>query len=129
MDETADIEYIILNLKMISKIKQNNKLVIVNKTLHVDQRILQSVFRWYSADNRNDTIHFIAGIINQALEYTQKIENTVFDINTIKHELLSTITGLDHLSATYKLDNLIVSKIDILKEKINKTCVSSKNEK
>lgn len=129
MDETADIEYIILNLKMISKIKQNNKLVIVNKTLHVDQRYLQSVFRWYSADNRNDTINFIAGIINQALEYTQKKENTVFDINTIKQELLSTITGLDHLSATYKLDNLIVSKIDILKEKINKTCVSSKNEK
>ena len=30
---------------------------------------------------------------------------------------------LENLSATYKLDNLIVSKIDILIDKINKICV------
>ena len=54
IQEDSEIDDIVLNLKMISKIKQNNKLLIINKTLHVDQRVLQSVFRWYTADNRHD---------------------------------------------------------------------------
>ena len=62
--DSTGVEETILNLKMISKIKQNDKLIIVNKILHVDNRILQPVFRWYSADNRYDTINFITDIIN-----------------------------------------------------------------
>ena len=123
ISEDTEIEDVILNLKMISKIKQNNKLVIINKTLHVDQRLLQPVFRWYTADNRYDTLSFITTVINHALENTLHIKHPVFDVDKMKEELLSTIQGLENLSATYKLDNLIVSKIDILIDKINKICV------
>ena len=123
LSEDNEIEDVILNLKMIAKIKQNNKLLIINKTLHVDQRLLQSVFRWYTADSRHDTIDFITGVINHALDNTQSITHPIFDADKIKEELLSTIPGLENLSATYKLDNLIVSKIDILIDKINKLCV------
>lgn len=123
LSEDSEIEDVILNLKMISKIKQNNKLLIVNKTLHVDQRFLQSVFRWYTADNREDTIDFISGVINHALDQTITIKHQVYDSDKMKEELLSTIPGLENLSATYKLDNLVVSKIDMLIDKINKICI------
>ena len=123
IQEDSEIDDIVLNLKMISKIKQNNKLLIINKTLHVDQRVLQSVFRWYTADNRHDSIDFITSVINHALDNTLSITHPIYDSNKIKEELLSTIPGLENLSATYKLDNLIVSKIDILIDKINKICV------
>lgn len=122
VSEDTEIEDVILNLKMISKIKQNNKLVIINKTLHVDQRLLQPVFRWYTADNRYDTINFITSVIKNALDDTLHVKHPVFDVDKMKEELLSTIQGLENLSATYKLDNLIVSKIDILIDKINKIC-------
>ena len=123
IQEDSEIDDIVLNLKMISKIKQNNKLLIINKTLHVDQRVLQSVFRWYTADNRHDAIDFITSVINHALDNTLSITHPIYDSNKMKEELLSTIPGLENLSATYKLDNLIVSKIDILIDKINKICV------
>ena len=120
--DSTCVEETILNLKMISKIKQNDKLIIVNKILHVDNRILQPVFRWYSADNRYDTINFITYVINEVIEFSRTLEHPIFNVDTIKEELLNATNGLDNLSATYKLDNLVIAKIDILKEKINKSC-------
>tara|TARA_B110000858_G_C17769471_1_gene458832 strand:- start:385 stop:759 length:375 start_codon:yes stop_codon:yes gene_type:complete len=120
--DSTGVEETILNLKMISKIKQNDKLIIVNKILHVDNRILQPVFRWYSADNRYDTINFITDIINEGIEFSRTLEHPIFNVDTIKEELMNATNGLDNLSATYKLDNLVIAKIDILKEKINKSC-------
>lgn len=121
-EEETNIEDIILNLKIISKIKQHEKLLVVNKTLTVDHRLGQPFWRWYTADNRNDTMAFITSVINCALDYTQQTNHIVFDATTLKNELLSVVQGLDNLSATYKLDNLIVAKIDILRDKINKIC-------
>ena len=128
MEEDINIDEIILNLKMISKIKQNNKMIIVNGVISVDVRVLQPLLRWYTSDTREDTIAFITNIINSALSLVggeQRLSNHIYDKDTIKQELLSTMQGLDNLSATYKIDNLMVSKIDILREKINKTCAPS----
>ena len=127
MDEDINIDEIILNLKMISKIKQNNKMIIINGIISVDSRVLQPLLRWYTSDTREDTISFISNIINSALSIIgeERLSNHIYDKDTIKQELLNTIQGLDNLSATYKIDNLMVSKIDILREKINKTCAPS----
>jgi len=122
-EEETDIEDIILNLKIISKIKQHEKLVVVNKTLTVDHRIGQPFWRWYTADNRSDTLQFIASIVNNALDYTLQTNHAVFDSQTLKTELLNVIQGLDNLSATYKVDNYIVAKIDLIRDKINKMCI------
>lgn len=116
------LEEIVLNLKLISKIKQNDKMIVINKILKVDTRPLQSVWRWYTSDNRTDTIFFIEFVINSALDNVSLSNDGVYDENTIKKELLNILSGLDNLGATYKLDNLIVSKIDIMKEKINRLC-------
>lgn len=103
-------------------------MIIVNGVISVDVRVLQPLLRWYTSDTREDTIAFITNIINSALSLVggeQRLSNHIYDKDTIKQELLSTMQGLDNLSATYKIDNLMVSKIDILREKINKTCVPS----
>ena len=127
MEEDINIDEIILNLKMISKIKQNNKMIIVNGIINVDARVLQPLLRWYTSDTREDTIAFITNIINSALSIVgdERLSNHIYDKATINQELMNTIQGLDNLSATYKIDNLMVSKIDILREKINKTCAPS----
>lgn len=127
MEEDINIDEIILNLKMISKIKQNNKMIIVNGIINVDARVLQPLLRWYTSDTREDTIAFITNIINSALSIVgdERLSNHIYDKSTINQELMNTIQGLDNLSATYKIDNLMVSKIDILREKINKTCAPS----
>jgi hypothetical protein len=119
--ETMEVKDIILNLKLISKIKQNEKMSVVDKVLKVDTRFLQPIFRWYTSDNRTDTIAFIERVVNSALEYSiDENRSSVYSYeeDAIQKELTTALQGLDHLSATYKLDNLIVSKIDILKDKI-----------
>ena len=121
--DNLKIEDIVLNLKLISKIKQNDKMIIINQILNVDSRLLQSIRRWYTCDNRNDTVQFIENVINTAIDYMNHDKtNKVYDVDSIKIELKNTLQGLYNLSSTYKIDNLIISKIDILKEKISKLC-------
>lgn len=116
------LDEIVLNLKLIAKIKQNDKMIVVNKLLNVDTRVLQPLRRWYTSDSRMDTIAFIEFVILSALECLQKTKDNVYDDETMKRELLNTLSGLDNVSATYKIDTLIISKLDILKEKINRLC-------
>jgi hypothetical protein len=124
MEDTLSIDDIVLNLKMISKIKQNDKLVVINKILNVDCRLALPLRRWYTADNREDTMNFISVVIHRALEMMEDTEDVVYTKDTIKDELLNTLPGLDNLSATYKLDNLVVVRIDLIKDKINRLCGS-----
>lgn len=118
------LEDVILNLKLISKIKQNDKMIIVNKVIQVDHRLLQPLFRWYTSDNRSETFNFITLIINKGIENlsSEKKEDMIYSKDFIKKELLNCLEGLENLGATYKNDILISSKIDLLKDKIKKIC-------
>jgi hypothetical protein len=69
-------------------------------------------------------MNFISVVIHRALEMMEDTEDVVYTKDTIKDELLNTLPGLDHLSATYKLDNLVVVRIDLIKDKINRLCCS-----
>ena len=110
------LDDIIINLKIISKIKENDKMIVNNKTMTVDSRNLLSIRRWWSSDNREITIEYISKVLNQTFNHLTKNN----DIN-VKQELKNALAGLDNLRSTYRLDNVISSKIDILVDKINKT--------
>ena len=126
MDELQieKLEDVILNLKLISKIKQNDKMIVVNKVIQVDHRLFQPLFRWYTSDNRSETFNFITLIINKGIENlsSEKKEDVIYSKDFIKKELLNCLEGLENLGATYKNDILISSKIDLLKDKIKKIC-------
>ena len=126
MDELQieKLEDVILNLKLISKIKQNDKMIVVNKIIQVDHRLFQPLFRWYTSDNRSETFNFITLIINKGIENlsSEKKEDVFYSKDFIKKELLNCLEGLENLGATYKNDILISSKIDLLKDKIKKIC-------
>ena len=119
-----NIEDVILNLKLISKIKQNDKMIVVNKIIRVDNRLLQPVLRWYTSDNRMETLQFIELLINKALDNLSNNvkEDLVYTPEIIKKELINSLIGLENLNATYKNDIYISSKIDLLKDKIKKLC-------
>ena len=115
-DENINVEDILVNLKIIAKIKQDEKMTIQNNILVVDTRFVQPLFRWYTANNRTDTLNFISTIVNQAIDSIQNstVNHSIFDESILKQELTNALIGLDNLSATYKLDNLIKSRIELL---------------
>ena len=47
---------VVLNLKILSKIKEKEKLIISNKLFNIDKRYCQGVCRYFTDDNRQDML-------------------------------------------------------------------------
>ena len=72
-----------------------------------------------------DTIDYVEFIISETIAYINNLpddNNLVYSKSKLIEELSNTSNGLDNLKSTYKIDNIITSRIDILKEKINNMC-------
>ena len=135
-DETKPknkIEDILLNMKIISEINENDKLLTNNECLEIDTRYFQSFQRWWYEDGRDNTLIKLDEIIKILFSYIDQNYNSN-DNNTITknfkegkthlfqriHRSLSnSIKGLENLKTTYKDDIKTISKVDLLIEKIN----------
>lgn len=128
------IEDTILNLKIISNIKENDKLITTKDIIEIDNPyILQGINRWYNNENRIITIQKLNDICDNTFKITEfliKNEKENKDKNNILKdsnneifqsliiEMTNSIKGIDNLKNTYSKDILISSKLDILKKKI-----------
>lgn len=126
-----DIDSILLDLKIISQIKENDKLVTSKDLLEIDNSYFQSIKRYWNNDNRFSSIEYIKDTVNRTLDFTDTTlnntnitENNIFMENN-SHilqrflvEMTNAIKGLDNLKLTYNTDITITSAIDIYKEKL-----------
>ena len=129
------IEDNLLNLKIISKIKENDKLSSQEKIIKIDPpSILQGVYRWMKAEGRCITLEKLTDIVNDSMEITEGLlkrekdlkENEYLDLQennsqifqTFIIELTNTLLGLENLKKTYCDDINIMSQLDILLKKI-----------
>ena len=132
---------ILVNLKIFSKIKKNDKLSISENLLEIENRYFASIRRWLNNDNRKDSLLYISSIIDKAFtiidetysneqQERNKHENNNNPVIPFKEEnsellkkfsveLTNAINGLINLKYTYTSDSLIQSKIDLLIDKVN----------
>ena len=128
------IDQNILNLKIISKIKENDKLLANKNLLEIDSpHLFQSVNRWYNKENRNITIEKLNNILEGTFKITKillekekgnKEEKSLEDNNsqifqTLILEMKNSLVGLENLKKTYSTDILISSQIDLLIGKLS----------
>ena len=132
-----NLENLLLNLKIISNIKEFDKLSIENDDIRIDKPyFLQGVIRKWNGDSRINTIESINNIINEIfmisdnlLETELKIDNNLHchidfnDNNSILFQkiviaLSESVTGLQNLKITYIGDVSVLSKIDLIIIKI-----------
>ena len=131
-------EIILLNLKIISQIKENEKLNINIDQLSIDNSKCQFFTRAYYGNSRENTTIMLESIINNALLSTDKIlldavsngntkddkrdEILREDPSQLLHryllEMSNSIKGLENLKVTYKDDVSVKSKLDLIIEKI-----------
>lgn len=125
----------ILNLKIISKIKPNDKLLANNNLLEIDSpHILQSVNRWYNNESRSITIEKLNIILEGTFKITKILlenekqnkdddksleENNSQIFQTLILEMRNSLVGLENLKKTYSEDILISSQLDLLINKLN----------
>ena len=129
------IEENILNLKIISKIKEHDKLSSQEKIIKIDPpSILQGVYRWANSEGRAITLEKLTEIIDESMKITESLlarekelkENEYLDLQENNSqifqnfiiELTASLLGLENLKKTYSDDINVTSEIDLLLKKI-----------
>jgi hypothetical protein len=109
-----DIEEIIVNLKLLETLDQNQKLVTRDKYLNIEPRsfVPEFIRRWNRQDNRNETIVKLNNIINQAIK---NINNEKYNM---KEYLYNCKNGIVNLKQTYSTCSQTCARLDIILDKI-----------
>ena len=125
--QELELNDLILDLKIISKIKPNNKLIILNNKLLIDDYyFFNAIIRYYKNQNRENTINYIQNLNKNIDEEINKIilnkenDNDILKDNpsnilvNLSHDLTQAVNGLKNLILTYNNDNFLVSKIEMI---------------
>lgn len=115
-----DIDYIFINLRLITKIESGNKICINNNFINIDTSYFKPISRWYHDINRNDNLIFIKNIINNSFLLNEELITTknISLLNRLNNEFKAIINGLINYKQTYCTDKLFQSEIDVLIENI-----------
>ena len=128
----------ILNLKIISSLNKDDKLTISDNEISIENNdFSQAIRRWWNSQSRSQSLDQIECVINEAFSITDTIfeeESKNFEVKeeneSFKEENSSVLQrylielkgvhrGLDNLKLTYNEDVTIISRINILQERIN----------
>ena len=132
IDTDISLESLILNLKIISKLKPGYKLSIKENNgqvndVYIDNSYFQNLYRIFSDNSRDNTTKFLEELDK---EITKKIENIVKTQNyndsdmflnskenillNLSHNLNLSFVGLNNLINTYANDEYTISKIEMI---------------
>ena len=120
--EPYSYEELLENLKLLGQVKQESKLLINSGCLEIDNRVGQSVRRWFTSDSRESTHDVLKKIINSAEIYSEQLISVlkVREDSDTRHKLQNLIkdlaparVGLRNLIITYRDDERYMAKLDI----------------
>ena len=132
LEEDEKLEIIYKKLDIISNIKVDEKLIIAENEICIDDRYFQWLRRWYNNDNRYLSLMFVESIILTALEYETLVEQEIKKYQAEKQSIKSPWKKQeDHI--VKKLDKLDVKILkltdfsDTITKNINKSCTGLNN--
>lgn len=124
--KTDTIDNILLNLKMISLIKPQDKLYLEDGLIKIDTpKMMQGITRWMNDYSRSKTMDDIDILINATSVFVDenfrkdsRTEEDNRDCQKILVEVSKSVTGIQNLKITYTDDTYIQSKLDVINDKI-----------
>jgi hypothetical protein len=135
MSFNGTVDNCLLNLKIISKLEENDKLITTEKLLKIDKpTLLQGVHRWMGNESRTNTLEILNQIYENSFNITDNLLDKEKESNENKKELedsnsqifqkfiiefTNSLTGIDNLKKTYKNDILVLSQLDMISNKLN----------
>lgn len=140
---TEVLDNILVNLRILSKIKANEKLSVTNNTICVYDntskfnQITRTIKNFlFKNDNRDTTISFVNTLIDSSFEYSNRIMNSRIwteksegkyqddeaakdraHITSIFEELNNSQKGLESLRMTYADDPHLMAQLEIIQNK------------
>ena len=134
---TMTYDSIILGLGIIGKLEIGYKLRLLEHSIAIDDRYLQSLQRAYSGDDRTKTIEYINKLIYNSEGYKNKLiidikletnfilssyRNLNFQLTELVEKLKAAEKGLENLKKTYDYDINIGVIFDNYIKHVNKIC-------
>jgi hypothetical protein len=119
---------IITNLKIISKVKVDEKLCIRKGHLQIDNSSnFQFLKRWYYRDSRDFILLFIKDLIRSIINIFDKSNGSNWITLNLLREMENAKTGLSNLKTTYSTDSIMIVKFEHV---ANKFCelINSKRQ-
>ena len=121
-----DLDSILVDLEIIKKIKEDDKLAICilpgkTKIYVHTYSLLSRVTRWYRSYNRENTIDYLENLLREI----EKAHSTIIQgthssaCEKLKNALTSAIPGLSKLKITYDTDSNIAARITLIIDKIS----------
>lgn len=99
-----DIDEILINLKVLSEVQVNQKLITRGQYLNIEYASIVPEFfrRWQRQDNRNESIKKINLVVHSAIEAIErdKMKSTINNVPIVKQQLHETEAGtnIEHRS-------------------------------
>ena len=128
--EISNMKYddVIVNLKLIGQLKEDQRLRIRDNAFDIDQRYGHTLVRWLWSDSRDKSIEFLTKIVesaefhstrlNEEMETNNNDKDTNHKLNNLTNDLHASLNGIDKLRITYRNDHVFRSKLDVITDKI-----------
>jgi hypothetical protein len=122
------LEYVVLNLKVMGDIKEFDKLTTINPNIEIDvSTTFQGFRRWFTGNGRQKTIEKLQTVGDNLILLTDRLlkeeiedlESSVNILQDIIPDMINATRGLQNLKITYKNDVLTENQIVMLIKKIN----------
>lgn len=129
-EEFLSYDFLLINLKLLSNLGKDEKLLNNFGSLDIDNRYLPTFRRWFTSDSRANTYEMLKKIINSADYHSELLIKQLMDDkknNTdVKHKLdiltsdiIGAQTGFRNLIITYRDDEAFLSKLDLCTDSLS----------
>ena len=119
-DSEEIIDQLLTSLKVISMIKEGQKVCVRNGHLSLENQstgVITSVRRWINRDSRQTTVCYIKSVVQNAISIT-KIHNNEISITKVLKSLEESVTGINSLTVTYMDDATVSATLQVLRDRI-----------
>ena len=129
-DSEEIIDHLLTSLKVISMIKEGQKVCVRNGHLSLEVQstgVITSFRRWINRDNRQTTICYIKSVVHNALSVT-KTHNNEMSVYKVVKGLEESVTGINSLTVTYTDDATVSATLQVLRDRIQTELKSTHSE-
>ena len=119
-DSEEIIDQLLTSLKVISMIKEGQKVCVRNGHLSLEVQstgVITSLRRWINRDNRHTTVCYIKSVVHNALSVT-KTHNNETSVDKVLKGLEEAVTGIKSLTVTYMHDATVSATLQVLRDRI-----------
>tara|TARA_Y100000741_G_scaffold89868_1_gene66441 strand:- start:927 stop:1334 length:408 start_codon:yes stop_codon:yes gene_type:complete len=134
-----DLDRILVDLRIISHLKDQDKLGILNlpgkqqMVIYSGRSWLQGLYRYWDKATRNDVASYLNSLVQhverQAELFSEPVtEKTRVSRGNLKDGIAAAIEGLEHLQKTYEYDSHIVATFALSTSKLTECTKQIKTE-